>query len=100
MSTLVEYAASFSAGVLLGLFFLQGLWVTVKHLDKAPRPALRLLLSTVVRFAIVLGCFYFLARYAGWQHVITAVLGFSLLRFYVIRRLSSTKQRQKRGTDK
>ena len=53
MTIFGEYAASFGTGVLLGLFFLQGLWLTLKHLEKSPHPALRLLLSTVLRFVAV-----------------------------------------------
>ncbi len=88
MSAILEYAASFGTGVLLGLFFLQGLWLTIRNLDKARRPALRLLGSVLLRFSLVLGGFYFLAIYAGWQHVLTAVVGFSLLRLFVMQRFS------------
>lgn len=99
MSTFVEYAASFSTGVLLGLFFLQGLWLTLQHIEKSPHPALRLLFSTVIRFVIVLGSFYLIARYAGWQHVMAAVLGFTVLRFYLVRRLAATRKMQREGEE-
>ena len=88
MSTVLEYTTSFAAGILLGLFFLQGLWLTLRDLDKARRPGLRLLVSMLLRFALVLAAFYFLARYAGWQHVLAAVIGFSLLRLFIIRHFS------------
>lgn len=88
MSTVLEYTTSFAAGILLGLFFLQGLWLTLRDLDKARRPGLRLLGSMLVRFALVLAAFFVLARYAGWQHVLAAVIGFSLLRLFIIGRFS------------
>ena len=88
MSAFLEYTASFGIGVLLGLFFLQGLWLTVRNLDKARRPALRLLVSVLFRFSLVLAGFLFLALYAGWQHVLIAVVGFTLLRLFIMQRLS------------
>lgn len=98
MSTLFEYIVSFIAGVLLGLFFLQGLWVTIRNIDKTRHPALRLLVSILVRFSLVLAGFFFLARYAGWQHVLTAVVGFTLLRIYIVRRFSQEQDKNK-GTE-
>ena len=88
MSILLDYSLSFATGIALGLFFLQGLWLTLRGIDKARRPGLRLLGSMFLRFAVVLAAFYFLARYAGWQHVLAAVIGFSLLRLFIIRRFS------------
>lgn len=99
MSELLKYTASFLTGVLLGLVFLQGLWVTVRDIDRSHRPALRLLISLLLRFSVVLAGFFFLTTYAGWQHVLTAVLGFTLLRVYVMRRFWQ-RQRQYKDSDK
>ncbi|MFO7593581.1 MAG: ATP synthase subunit I [Pseudomonadota bacterium] len=95
MSMALEYTASFIAGILLGLFFLQGLWVTIRNLDKTRHPAMRLLISILVRFSLVLAGFLFLARYAGWQHVLIAVAGFTLLRIYIVRRFSQEQDQNK-----
>jgi hypothetical protein len=37
----------------------------------------------------VLGGFFVLARYLGWQHVIAAMAGFVLVRIALLRRLRS-----------
>ena len=95
MTIALEYTTSFIIGVLMGLFFLQGLWVTIRNIDKTRHPALRLLVSILVRFILVLAGFFFLARYAGWQHVLTAVVGFSLLRIYIVRRFSREQEQHK-----
>jgi F1F0 ATPase subunit 2 len=99
MNALLGYTISFLTGALLGLVFLQGLWVTVRGLDRARHPALRLLISLLLRFSVVLAGFLFLARYAGWQHVLTAVVGFTLLRIYIMRRFTQ-KQVQHKESDK
>lgn len=78
---------SFAAGGLLGLVVFVGLWLTVRGLDVARRPALRMLGGQALRFALVLGVFYLIITYGGWQHVLAALLGFTLLRVVVVRRI-------------
>lgn len=78
---------SFAAGGLLGLVVFVGLWLTVRGLDGARRPALRMLGSQALRLALVLGVFYLIITYGGWQHVLAALLGFTLLRVVVVRRM-------------
>jgi F1F0 ATPase subunit 2 len=95
MNPLLAYSASFITGILLGLFFLQGLWLTVRSLEGAPHPAMRMILSLLLRFAVVLAGFGMLAVYAGWQHVLTAVLGFTLLRVYFMRRFMRRQRERK-----
>jgi F1F0 ATPase subunit 2 len=88
MSELLPLLASFIAGVLLGLLFFWGLWTSLRRLDRAPHPARRLLGSYLLRFALLLVAFYFLVRYGGWQHLVSAVLGFTLARILVIRHMA------------
>ncbi|MGD8999617.1 MAG: ATP synthase subunit I [Granulosicoccaceae bacterium] len=85
MSEVLQFTASLTAGSLLGLAFFWGLWATLNGLERAPRPAMRMLVSLLLRFGLVLAGFYFLARYAAWQHVLTAVVGFMLARILVAR---------------
>lgn len=79
--------ASFAAGGLAGLVFFVGLWHTVRSLDRAHHPGLRMLGSQALRLALVLGVFYLIVTYGGWQHVLAALLGFTVLRIVVIRRI-------------
>lgn len=75
------------AGAVLGLAFFWGLWATVSRLRKARHPALWMLSSLTARFAMVLAGFYWLTRYGGWEHVLAALIGFTILRLVMIRRL-------------
>jgi F1F0 ATPase subunit 2 len=85
VSGAVALLASFVAGGLIGLLFFGGLWLTVRGMNRARRPALRIMASLLLRLCLVLGAFFLLIRYGGWQHAVMAVLGFALLRFAVIR---------------
>ena len=84
---ILELLASFVAGGLLGLVVFGGLWLTVRGLDRARHPALRMVGSLLLRLGLVLGVFYFVVAYGGWQHVLAVALGFTVLRFVVVRRL-------------
>jgi F1F0 ATPase subunit 2 len=44
--------------------------------------------SLLLRFGLVLGGFYFLARYAGWPHVLAAAIGFTVPRLFLVHRVS------------
>jgi len=77
--------ASFAAGMLLGLVVFGGLWLTVRGLERARHPALRMLGSLLLRLGLVLGLFYIVIGYGGWQHALAAVLGFTVLRVFVVR---------------
>jgi F1F0 ATPase subunit 2 len=78
---------SFAAGGLLGLVVFVGLWLTVRGLDRARRPALRMLGSQALRLGLVLGALYLIIVYGGWQHALAALLGFTALRVVLVRRI-------------
>jgi F1F0 ATPase subunit 2 len=87
MINLWSLVASCFAGALLGLIFFWGLWTTVKQLERGRYTAVWMLGSFVLRFSLLLTGFYFLARYAGWEHVLSAAVGFTLSRVLVVHRL-------------
>ena len=77
--------ASLSIGVLLGLAFFGGLWLTINGLDRAEHPARRMLASLLLRFCVAIAGFYLLVRFGGWQHVLAGGAGFVIARFLVMR---------------
>jgi F1F0 ATPase subunit 2 len=93
MNPLLPLAASFAAGGLLGLLFFWGLWLTVNSIVRAPHPALRVLGSLLLRFGLLLGGFYLLARYGGWQHLLAGAAGFTAARLLLLRRLPPSSGR-------
>lgn len=70
-------------GVILGLLYFGGLWLTVRRLPKVKRPRLFLLLSSVFRLSLVLGCFWLIMRQDLVLFLIT-LLFFFLLRIALI----------------
>ena len=85
-STLLTISAAAAAGALLGLLFFQGLWITIRNLQSVRHPAVLMLGSLLLRFAVVLGGFYLLARYGGWPHLLAAAAGLTLVRVLLLRR--------------
>lgn len=72
------------AGAALGAIFFGGLWWTVRKGLSSKRPALLFLGSLLLRSAVVLAGFYFLAS-DSWQKLVAALLGFILMRAVVTR---------------
>ena len=94
MQDMLTLIAAGIAGALLGLVFFWGLWLTVRRLPDARHPALRMLVSLLLRFAVVLAGFYVLARQGEWQHLIIAAAGFVLVRLAYVWRISARMKKQ------
>jgi F1F0 ATPase subunit 2 len=66
-------------GAFLGCLFFGGLWFTIKKSVHSSMPGLLFLLSFLLRTALVVAGFYFLAR-LSIANLIFAVIGFMLSR--------------------
>jgi F1F0 ATPase subunit 2 len=73
-----------AAGVVLGAVFFAGLWWTVRRGVASPQPALWFLGSALVRTAVALAGFYFIAD-GRWQRLLVCLLGFLVARMLVMR---------------
>jgi len=81
--------AALAVGMILGLFAFGGLWWTLRRGLASPNPALWFGLSALVRLAVVLTTFYYMAL-AGLPQVGLGLLGLLVGRFAVTRLLRST----------
>ncbi len=72
------------AGMLLGALFFGGLWWTVQKGLSARQPALWFGASMLLRTAVVLAGFYFVAG-PDWKRLLMCLLGFIVARLIVIR---------------
>ena len=72
------------AGMLLGVFFFGGLWWTVRKTLSSRLPALWFSGSFLVRTAVVLVGFYFVAQ-GDWRRITGCVAGFLGARMFVVR---------------
>ena len=75
---------SLSLGIALGLFFFGGLWWTVQKGLKSSRPAFWFMSSLLVRGALVLCGFYFVAG-SNWMNLAACLFGFVIARFIAMR---------------
>lgn len=71
-------------GLVIGVFFFGGLWVTIRRVEDVQRPGMALFASSVARMVIALVGFYILA-WGRWERLLIAVIGFILARMIVIR---------------
>ncbi|MGY3053724.1 F1F0 ATPase subunit 2 [Pedobacter sp. UYEF25] len=76
-------ATTFTCGLLLGILFFGGLWLTVKKSLGTPYAALWFLASSLIRTAIVLTGLYFVAA-GSLQRILVSVAGFVISRFLVL----------------
>lgn len=81
------------AGGVLGLVHFGGLWWTVRAAAKAKHPATLLLVSGLVRMALVLGGF-FLAGAGNWRRLVACLVGLVLARLFVMRMARTREPRR------
>ena len=72
----------------MAVFYLGGLWLTVRRVPTSRRPVALALGSFAVRGAVVVGAMVFIAR-LHWQLLLAAMGSFVLVRLVVTRRLRS-----------
>lgn len=81
------------SGLILGIIFFGGLWLTVKEALGTTYATLWFLGSSLIRTAIVLTGFYFVAQGSMLQLLIS-VAGFVAARYLVLRLTRQLKQKQ------
>ena len=70
-------------GIILGIIFFGGLYITVEKLRDAKNPSVLLLLSFLLRMAVLLGGLYLVSRY-GFKDMLFALLGIILVKFVMV----------------
>jgi len=79
------------AGILLGLIFFGGLWLTIQKGLYSKRPVLWFAGSLLLRTVIALTGFYFIGR-SGWQRLLVCLLGFVIARLVVKRFIPEVRE--------
>lgn len=72
------------AGSLLAIGYFCGLWWTVRRLPKSSHPFQLLLVSSLIRTALVLAGFY-LVMNGHWERLVVCLAGFMLTRLVCVR---------------
>lgn len=83
MSEALYMILSFIAGLLLGILFFGGLWLTLKKIANTRMPAVWVLSSFIFRAGITLVGFYYIAL-GDWRRLLICVLGFIIARYLIV----------------
>ncbi|MCK4487566.1 MAG: ATP synthase subunit I [Desulfobacterales bacterium] len=84
MGELLPLMLALTAGMGLGIFYFGGLWLTVRRLPTARRPAFLSLLSFFGRLGVVLFGFY-LVMGSHWERLLVCLFGFLAIRIILVR---------------
>lgn len=82
MISVLGWILAFITGIVLGVFFFGGLWITVKKAIASKTPAIWFFTSFVLRVSVVIMGFYYILP-TGWQGLIFSSIGFIIARFAV-----------------
>jgi F1F0 ATPase subunit 2 len=80
MNAMLILILMFAAGLALGAFYFVSLWLTLQRLAEIQNRARLLLVSYILRLAVVLTAFYFLLRDGHWERLAVAMIGFVIMR--------------------
>lgn len=86
MNEILVLALTMISGIVLGVFYFGGLWLTLQHLSSSRQPAFLVLGSLLVRSAVCLFCFYLVAG-NSWEGLVSSLAGFTLARLVMTDRL-------------
>jgi F1F0 ATPase subunit 2 len=85
-------AMAFLVGMGTGIVYFGGLWWTVRQLPFVRQPALLTIGSFLVRTGISLTAFY-LASEGHWERILISLLGFIIIRGFLVRRIQHLSTR-------
>jgi F1F0 ATPase subunit 2 len=101
MSQAAVLLAALIGGLALGWAFFYGLHRTVQALPQARHPARLLILSLLLRLALLGLAFWLLVAVGGqWPELLAAFVGIMLMRLILIRQLGETGPRPKGGASR
>jgi F1F0 ATPase subunit 2 len=95
MNELLIFILSSGAGILLGIFYFGGLWLTVRKLSVSGNPYLLTLGSFFGRTVISLFGFYLVARGGHWERLLVCLSGFIFMKIFLVYRLRPGKKNAK-----
>ena len=86
------YATAALAGILLGIIYFGGLWLTIQRMSQVSRPILLLTGSFILRLGMVLVGFYLVSN-GRLEFLAVCLVTFLLTRFYFIKKIQPAPER-------
>lgn len=87
---MIDVAVGLVAGVGLGAFYFGALWLTVRRISAATRPALLVLGSYVARLGVLTAGLYGVVRLGGAAALVAALVAVLAVRHFAVRRIAGT----------
>lgn len=91
MSEIVSLLPALLGGIVLGILFFGGLWLTIRKGIRSKRPTLLFMGSLIVRMAIVVLGFYYVGA-NNWLRMLVCLVGFLIARMVITRITIKDKQ--------
>ena len=91
MNEIVSLLPALLGGIILGILFFGGLWLTIRKGIHSKRPTLLFMGSLITRLAIVVLGFYYIGA-NSWQKILICLAGFLLARMVITRITIKDKQ--------
>ena len=88
---------AFLIGVVLGVLYFGGLFITVEKIDRVKYPSLLMVLSFVLRMGLLVATFFYISK-GGYKDILFTLAGVILTRFimtFIVK--SSISNSTKRG---
>jgi F1F0 ATPase subunit 2 len=86
MNELIVLTLPMIFGIVLGVFYFGGLWLTLRHLSGSQQPALLAMGSFLGRSIVCVFGFYLIAS-DGWEGLVFSLAGFILAKLVLTHRL-------------
>ena len=90
MMGILHFGGSLVIGLALGFLFFSGLWKTLQHLPVTRNPSILIMGSAIIRIGVVILGFFFLVMEGHWDRLMVGLLGFLVMRTFLVRRLGIT----------
>jgi len=87
------YVVAALAGILFGVIYFGGLWLTIQKMGEVDRPVLLLAGSFIIRLGLVLAGFYLVSN-GRLEYLAVSLVAFFLTRFYFIRKIQPAAERR------
>ncbi len=94
MVNIHELAVALFWGMFLSGIYFSALWLTLRRLTHSLRPAILLMVSLMVRLALLLTGFYLILNGGHWDRLLAALFGFITVRTLLMRKLRPASNAQ------
>jgi len=84
MNDLIVNLFSLATGALFGIFYFQGLWLTLKELPNTGQPVLLTMGSFLGRTALCILGFYLVITMVNLEGLILSIIGFTASKFTIV----------------